>query len=124
MSDRDSFLTTRRLAQLEGILAGGSGGLALHAALEVAGEVEDPEAMVVVILPDGGRSYLSKIYSDSWMRQYGFLDRGSKLVVGDVLVRKRERGRDPSAGHGRRPTTRCATPSRCCTSIGSRSCRW
>ena len=95
VSDRDSFLTTRRLAQLEGILAGGSGGLALHAALAVAAEVDDPDALVVVILPDGGRSYLSKIYSDSWMRQYGFLDRDSKLVVGDVLVRKRNAGEIP-----------------------------
>ena len=96
VSDRDAFLTTRRLAQLEGILAGGSGGLALHAALQVAEEVEDPEAMIVVILPDGGRSYLSKIYSDAWMRQYGFLDRDSKLLVGDVLARKRDAGEIPS----------------------------
>jgi cystathionine beta-synthase len=96
VSDKDSFLTTRRLAQLEGILAGGSGGLALHAALEVAAEVEDPEAMIVVILPDGGRSYLSKIYSDPWMRQYGFLDRDTTLLVGDVLARKRDAGEIPS----------------------------
>src|ERR1700743_3187174 len=96
VSDRDAFLTTRRLAHLEGILAGGSRGLALHAALQVAEEVEDPEAMIVVILPDGGRSYLSKIYSDPWMRQYGFLDRDSKLLVGDVLARKRDAGEIPS----------------------------
>lgn len=64
VSDRDAFLTTRRLARLEGILAGGSGGLALHAALAVAGEIEDSDALILVILPDGGRSYLSKIYSD------------------------------------------------------------
>jgi cystathionine beta-synthase len=95
VSDRDAFLTTRRLAQLEGILAGGSGGLALHAALEVAAEVGDADAMIVVILPDGGRSYLSKIYSDSWMRQYGFLDRSPKLQVGDVLERKRAAGEIP-----------------------------
>jgi cystathionine beta-synthase len=95
VSDRDAFLTTRRLAQLEGILAGGSGGLALHAALEVAAGIEDPGAMVVVVLPDGGRSYLSKIYSDSWMRQYGFLDRDSKLLVGDVLERKGSAGEIP-----------------------------
>src|ERR1700729_2299560 len=56
VSDRDSFLTARRLAQAEGILAGGSCGTALHAALQVGAEVEDPEAMIVVILPDGGRS--------------------------------------------------------------------
>jgi cystathionine beta-synthase len=96
VSDRDSFLTARRLAQAEGILAGGSGGLALHAALAVAAEIDDPAAMVVVILPDGGRSYLSKVFSDSWMRQYGFLERDSHLTVGDVLRRKRVAGEFPS----------------------------
>jgi cystathionine beta-synthase len=96
VSDRDAFLTTRRLAQMEGVLAGGSGGLALHAALAVAAEIEDPEAVVVVILPDGGRSYLSKIYSDAWMRQYGFLERGTDLTVGDVLRRKRTAGEFPT----------------------------
>jgi len=96
VSDRDAFLTTRRLALTEGILAGGSGGLAVHAALQVAAEVADPEAMIVVILPDGGRSYLSKVYSDAWMRQYGFLDRAPKLIVGDVLRRKRDAGEIPS----------------------------
>ena len=95
VSDRDAFLTTRRLAQAEGILAGGSGGLALHAALVVAAEVTDPDALIVVIIPDGGRSYLSKVYSDAWMRQYGFLERGADLTVGDVLRRKREAGEIP-----------------------------
>src|ERR671920_469895 len=75
VSDRDSFLMTRRLAQTEGILAGGSGGTALWAAVELAKEITDPEAMIVTILPDGGRNYLSKIYSDAWMTQYGFLER-------------------------------------------------
>ena len=88
VSDRDSFLTTRRLAQTEGILAGGSGGLAVHAALEVAKGIDDPNAMVVVVLPDGGRSYLSKIFNDGWMRQYGFIERKDDLTVGDVLRRK------------------------------------
>ncbi|MEA2213747.1 MAG: cystathionine beta-synthase [Solirubrobacteraceae bacterium] len=96
VSDRDAFVTTRRLAQVEGILAGGSGGLALHAALAVAAEVPDPDAAIVVIIPDGGRSYLSKIYSDAWMRQYGFLERGADLTVGDVLRHKREAGEIPS----------------------------
>jgi len=95
VSDRDAFLTTRRLAQLEGILAGGSGGLALHAALEVAKDIDDPDALMVVILPDGGRSYLSKVYSDTWMRQYGFLERGEDLSVGDVLRRKSDAGDIP-----------------------------
>ena len=118
VSDRDAFLTTRRLAQLEGILAGGSGGLALHAALEVAGEIEDPEALVVVILPDGGRSYLSKIYSDAWMRQYGFLERRI-----EAARRRRARAQARAPARSRRwspcrPTTRSATRSRCCTSTG------
>jgi cystathionine beta-synthase len=96
VSDRDAFLTARKLALTEGILAGGSGGLAVFAALQVAAEVDDPGAMIVVILPDGGRSYLSKIYSDGWMRQYGFLERESRLLVGDVLRRKRDAGEIPS----------------------------
>jgi cystathionine beta-synthase len=62
----------------------------------VAAGITDPEAMVVVVIPDGGRSYLSKIYSDAWMRQYGFLERASELTVGDVLRRKREAGEVPS----------------------------
>jgi cystathionine beta-synthase len=95
VSDKDSFLTTRRLAMAEGILAGGSGGTALHAALQVARELEDPEAMVAVILPDGGRSYLSKIFSDAWMTEYGFLERPTDLSVGDVLRRKHDGGEVP-----------------------------
>src|SRR5438874_2291227 len=58
VTDKDSFLTTRRLAMEEGILAGGSCGTALWAALEVAKGIDDPDAMVAVVLPDGGRSYL------------------------------------------------------------------
>jgi cystathionine beta-synthase len=95
VSDRDSFLWTRRLAETEGILAGGSCGLALYAAYQVAREVDDPAAMVATILPDGGRSYLSKIFNDAWMRQYGFLERDSDLTVGDVLRRKLEEGEIP-----------------------------
>jgi len=95
VSDRDSFLTARRLAQTEGILAGGSSGMAVHAALEVAREVDDPQALIVVVLPDGGRSYLSKLYNDAWMRQYGFLERTAELTVGDVLRRKHAEGEIP-----------------------------
>jgi cystathionine beta-synthase len=95
VSDRDAFLTTRRLAMVEGILAGGSGGLAVHAALEVAREIPDPEAMVAVILPDGGRSYLSKVYNDAWMTQHGFLERATDQTVGDVLYAKQEAGEIP-----------------------------
>jgi cystathionine beta-synthase len=95
VSDKNSFLMTRRLAQTEGILAGGSCGLALYAALEVAREVDAPDAMIAVILPDGGRSYLSKVFNDAWMRQYGFLERDSALTVGDVLRRKHAEGEIP-----------------------------
>jgi len=95
VSDRDAFLTTRRLARMEGILAGGSGGLVLHAALEVAKELDDPEALMVAVLPDGGRSYLSKVYNDAWMRQYGFLERAEDLTVGDVLRHKSDAGEIP-----------------------------
>jgi cystathionine beta-synthase len=95
VADRDSFLWTRRLAETEGILAGGSCGLALCAAYQVARELDDPAAMVAVILPDGGRSYLSKIFNDAWMRQYGFLERDTELTVGDVLRRKHDEGEIP-----------------------------
>ena len=95
VSDQDSFLWTRRLAETEGILAGGSCGLALYAAYQVAREVDDPAAMVAVILPDGGRSYLSKVYNDAWMRQYGFLERDEALTVGDVLRRKHDEDEIP-----------------------------
>jgi cystathionine beta-synthase len=88
VSDRDSFLMTRRLAQKEGLLTGGSCGMACVAALEVARGIDDPTALVVVILPDGGRSYLSKIYSDAWMTQYGFIERPSTITVADVIARK------------------------------------
>jgi cystathionine beta-synthase len=95
VTDKDAFLWTRRLAESEGILAGGSCGLAVYAAYQVAREIDDPAAMVAVILPDGGRSYLSKVFNDAWMRQYGFLERDTELTVGDVLHRKHDEGEIP-----------------------------
>jgi cystathionine beta-synthase len=95
VSDRDSFLAARRLAEVEGILAGGSSGTAIHAALVVARELDDPESMIAVMLPDGGRAYLSKVYNDAWMRQYGFLDREPDLTVGKVLAAKHGAGELP-----------------------------
>jgi cystathionine beta-synthase len=74
VSDRDSFLTARRLTREEGILVGGSSGTAMWAALEVAKEL-DEKALVLVLFADSGRSYLSKIYNDEWMRQNGYLER-------------------------------------------------
>src|SRR3954468_10148038 len=95
VSDRDSFLTTRRLAETEGLLVGGSCGLAVWAALEVARGISDRDAMVAVILPDGGRGCLSKIFNDEWMTQYGFLERSAYRTVGDVLRTKTAAGEIP-----------------------------
>ncbi|MFJ2189439.1 pyridoxal-phosphate dependent enzyme [Kitasatospora sp. NPDC087861] len=76
--DRESLLTARRLAREEGILAGPSSGTAVAAALRVARRL-GPDDLVVVLLPDSGRSYLSKVHSDDWMRQWGFLEEADGL---------------------------------------------
>src|SRR3954447_9535038 len=97
VSDAASFAMTRRLAREEGLLVGGSCGMAVVAALEVAkrGGADD---LIVVLLPDGGRGYLSKIFNDAWMADYGFLGGTAGVTVADVL-----RGKDggvPSLVHG------------------------
>ena len=89
VSDSDSFNMTRRLAREEAMLVGGSCGMAVVAALKVA-EQAGPDALIVVLLPDGGRGYMSKIFNDAWMSSYGFLRTrldGSieQPTVGDVL---------------------------------------
>ena len=86
VSDRDSFLTARRITREEGILAGGSCGTAVWAALEVGREL-GPDDVIVVLLPDSGRGYLSKIYNDEWMADYGFLRAGGETVA-EVMGRK------------------------------------
>jgi cystathionine beta-synthase len=87
VSDRDSFLTARAVTRQEGILVGGSCGSAVFAALMVAREL-DASKTVVVLLPDTGRQYLSKVYSDSWMLQHGMLDRPDLIRVDEVLAAK------------------------------------
>ncbi|MEV4533763.1 cystathionine beta-synthase [Asanoa sp. NPDC049518] len=88
VSDKTSFDITRRLAREEGLLVGGSCGMAVAAALEVAHRA-GPDDVIVVLLPDGGRGYLSKIFNDEWMARYGFLATGgAEPTVRDVLAGK------------------------------------
>ncbi|MBF6044740.1 cystathionine beta-synthase [Streptomyces sp. NRRL B-1677] len=88
VSDKDAFQMTRRLAKEEGLLVGGSCGMAVVSALRAA-ENLGPDDVVVVLLPDSGRGYLSKIFNDEWMADYGFLEEaGDAARVGDVLRRK------------------------------------
>jgi cystathionine beta-synthase len=84
VSDKESFMAARRLAREEGILVGGSSGLALHAALEVARERETGD-VIVVLFPDTGRNYLSKFFNDEWMRQNGYLARLGAVRIREVL---------------------------------------
>jgi cystathionine beta-synthase len=87
VSDRDSFRLARAITRQEGILVGESSGTAMYAALEVARDLSE-EATVVVVFPDTGRNYLSKLYSDSWLLQYGFLERPEVVRVEEVLQAK------------------------------------
>jgi len=88
VSDSDSFRLARAVTRQEGILVGGSSGTALFAALEVARELDESKT-VVVIFPDTGRNYLSKLYSDSWLLQYGMLERPEVVRVEEVVSVKR-----------------------------------
>jgi cystathionine beta-synthase len=88
VSDADSFVMTRRLAREDGLLVGGSCGMAVVAALSVAAAASADD-VVVVLLPDSGRGYLSKIFNDDWMADYGFLASSDRAeTVGEVLTRK------------------------------------
>ena len=85
VTDKQSFVAARRLAREEGILVGGSSGMALHAALSVARD-RGPDDVIVVLFPDTGRNYLSKFFNDEWMRQNGFMARLGAIRIREVLA--------------------------------------
>jgi cystathionine beta-synthase len=80
VSDRDSMLTARQATAAEGILMGESSGTALWAALQVARDVDDPEALFVVLLPDSGRNYVGKLFNDAWLRENGLLGANEAVI--------------------------------------------
>jgi cystathionine beta-synthase len=90
ISDADAFAMARLVTQREGILIGGSGGTAVAAALKVA-SAQPADAVIVVLIPDSGRGYLSKIFNDTWMTDYGFLRPHNEMDAGDVLAAKAKR---------------------------------
>ena len=87
VTDRDAFAMARRLTREEGLFVGGSSGLIVHVAVQVAKKLDDPKAVIVALLPDTGERYLSKLYSDDWMRENQLLD-SDRTSLGQVLQGK------------------------------------
>ena len=114
VSDKDSFLMARRLVATEGLFAGGSTGTALVAALKVARDLDDPDALVVTIIPDGGRPYVSKVFNDSWMRENGYLGdtRPAHRRRGDPQPRRRPPDADRRQPRPGRPRARADARAR------------
>ncbi|MFI5361266.1 MAG: pyridoxal-phosphate dependent enzyme [Elusimicrobiota bacterium] len=92
VTDRDCFIMTRKMAKLEGLMAGGSCGAAVWAGLEYAKQLSEKDFMVI-LLPDTGMRYLSKIYNDEWMRENQYFESEVRLRVADVLAAKRGRAK-------------------------------
>src|SRR5262249_1865069 len=86
VSDRDSFRVARRVARERGLLAGGSSGPTVHGAIEIAKRL-GPDATTLAMLPDSGRSYLSKFLDDNWMLEHGFLERSTPAPTVAQLLR-------------------------------------
>jgi cystathionine beta-synthase len=137
VSDRGSLATVRRLAREDGLLVGPSSGTAVAAALRVARQL-GPSDLVVVLLPDSGRSYLSKVFNDDWMRRWGFLEEPLDGTIGwpptwppadDPRRRPDLRVRRPAATDDRRRAVRArraggARPDRHRAGRGPRAARW
>ena len=88
LSDEVAFAMARRMTREEGLFAGGSAGLMVHGAIQLAKEIDDPDAFVVSLVCDWGERYLSKVYDDEWMRENGFLERSRYTTARELIDRK------------------------------------
>jgi cystathionine beta-synthase len=94
LDDGSAFRMTRRVAREEGLFVGGSAGMMVHGAVQLAKELDDPDAFVVTLACDWGERYLSKAYDDDWMRDNGFLDAPRRRTVREALESKEDRATD------------------------------